>query len=87
MMPINHINNIAVIGCAGAIGRTVTEHLSALFPKATIHGFCRSQSLANLLACQSVTQSASNLPIKTAMSFIKLLTIVMKRLLRRPKAA
>ena len=37
------VNNIVIIGGSGAIGRAFTLHLSASYPKATIHAFSRHQ--------------------------------------------
>ena len=35
------VKNIAIIGCAGAIGNSFAKHLSTLYPGATIHAFSR----------------------------------------------
>ena len=35
------VNNIAIIGCSGAIGHSFANHLSTLYPGASLHAFSR----------------------------------------------
>ncbi len=35
------VNNIAIIGCSGAIGNSFANHLSTLYPGASLHAFSR----------------------------------------------